>query len=143
MKILKQNLTEKLASQPNIIFLLDGVGAVISFLLLMVILNYGNEIIGMPAKALKGLALISALLCFYSLGCYLFLRYRFALFIRIIGFANLLYCIVTIGVGLFYRSVLTKQGSAYFFAEIIVICALVNIELSVAGRLKKNQEELH
>jgi uncharacterized membrane protein HdeD (DUF308 family) len=60
-------------------------------------------------------------------------------FIKGISIANLLYCVLTIGLVIFYNPQLTTIGIAYFLGEIAIICGLVCIELRVAMEINKSR----
>jgi hypothetical protein len=91
----------------------------------------------MPKTTLTYLSAIAACFCFYSAICFLILKENWIPFIRLISIANLLYCVLTMGLLITYYTQLTTLGSAYFLAEITLICVLVCIELTVARKIKK------
>ena len=83
--------------------------------------------------------------CDCSLFLYLFdyfffvIKAKWTTFIKGISIANLLYCILTIGLIIFYHPQLTTIGIAYFLGEIAIICGLVYIELNVANEINKSR----
>jgi hypothetical protein len=91
----------------------------------------------MPVSVLTQLSMIAACFCIYSALCFLFLKRNWAPFIQIIGIANLLYCVLTMGVVLIHFQRLTALGIAYFLGEIVIVSVLIYIELNVAGELRK------
>lgn len=93
----------------------------------------------MPKTVLTYLSVIAIFFCIYSTACFLFLKGRWTPFIRLIGFANLLYCALTIVLLLKYYPSLTIIGTTYFLIEIIIICGLSYVELNVAKEIKKNR----
>ena len=104
---------------------------------LFIIMRQLNQYFGMPKTVLTNLSVIASLFCIYSTTCFLFLKGRWTLFIRIIGVANLLYCVLTIGLVIKYYSLLTIIGTIYFLIEIVIICGLSYVELKVATEIKK------
>ncbi|HYF04393.1 MAG TPA: hypothetical protein VEC36_13500 [Patescibacteria group bacterium] len=131
------NAVNKLAREPKILFLIDALGALLSAFLLFVVLRNFNEYFGMPETILTYLAAIAALLCTYSMACFLFLRSNWTPFVRAISIANLLYCILTAGLLIKYFTIMTFFGLTYFLLEIALVCGLVYIELKVATRIKQ------
>jgi hypothetical protein len=132
-KIIKQ-----LSSDPKKLFLIDCLGALTTAFLLFVVLRSFNEYIGMPVSILNYLAVIAVCFCVYSTICFFVIKAKWTPFIKGISIANLLYCILTISLVIFYHPQLTIFGIAYFLGEIAIIFGLVYIELNVANEIKKN-----
>ncbi len=128
MKKLLIYFTEK----PKMLLLIDSIGAFSTALMLFVIMRVGDEYFGMPTTALTYLLAIAICYCMYSAACYLFLKNRFAPFIRFVGMANLLYCALTITLLIKYTPLLTIIDTVYFWGEICIICVLSYIEIKVA-----------
>ena len=122
--------------QQKVLFLIDSIGAFITAISLFVVMRQLNEYFGMPKKVLTYLSIIAACLFVYSTFCFLFLKVRRTAFVRLIGIANLFYCILTIGLLFKYFDLLTILGKIYFLIEIVIICGLSYIELKVAIRNK-------
>ena len=139
MKRTVRKIINKLTVEPKIIFLIDSIGAIITAFFLFVILINFNEYFGMPPTILTCLSIIVAFFCIYSMSCFFFLKENWTRFIRTISIANLLYCILTMGLVIVNYSILTTLGIAYFLVEIIIICGLVYIELNVANTIKQNR----
>lgn len=131
ISVVKQaiNYTTK---KPKILFLIDGTGAMFTAFLWFVILKNFHEYFGMPQTILTYLAIIAVIFCIYSTTCFLFLKDNWTPYIRVISIANLVYCILTIGILIANHPILTVLGITYFLIEILVICGLVYIELKVA-----------
>jgi len=104
-----------------------------------VILIYFNHYFGISKTTFSYLSLFAAFLCIYSTTCFLFLKDNWVFYIRIISFANLLYCVLTLGMMIFNHAELTIIGLIYFLVETAIISGLVYIELSVANAIKKNK----
>ncbi|MGC4233772.1 MAG: hypothetical protein QM594_12415 [Niabella sp.] len=124
-----------LVSKPKMLFLIDSLGAMLTAFLLFAVLRNFNEYFGMPVVILTYLSVIAMLFCVYSATCFFFLKKDWPLFIRAIGYANLLYCILTAGLLMRHYSILTVPGITYFVVEIVVVCLLVYIEFKVATAL--------
>ena len=130
MKKIIKHFTEK----QKALFLLDSAGAFMTAFSLFVIVRQFNEYFGMPKKELTYLSLVAFCFCIYSAACFLFLKRGLLLFIKFIGIANLIYCALTIGLLIKYRSLLTIIGTTYFLIEIVIICGLSYVQLNVATR---------
>ncbi len=124
------------SKKPGTLFLLDGLGAALTALSLFFVLRPYCNAIGMPVNILSCLSLIGLCYCAYSMSCYFLLKDRWTGFLRIIGFGNLLYCLLTMIFLTVYYQDLTPLGLIYFFGEILIILLLVYIELSVATLLR-------
>ena len=121
------------------LFLIDGIGAIMTAFFLFVVMRQFNEYFGMPKTVLTYLSVIAVCFFIYSTTCFLFLKGRWTPFIRLIGIANLLYCALTIGLLFKYYPLLTIIGTVYFLIEIVIISGLSYIELKVAIRNKEKQ----
>lgn len=116
-----------LTSNRKRLFFVDGIGAILSALLLTVLAQY-ESISRMPQHVLYPLAAIACVFAIYSISCYYSVRNNHKPFLRTIAIANLLYCCITlILVAVFFQQ-LTMAGLLYFVFEIIIICSLVYIE---------------
>lgn len=129
-----QNLTQKLGLRPRNVFLLDGVGAIFSALLLVALLAPFENIFGMPRKVLYTLSIPAFGFAVYSLSCYFIDVKRWQSFLKFIAFANFIYCCVTFGLVIREYDSLTMLGVAYFLGEIVIIFAVIGIELMVLTR---------
>lgn len=130
-------LINHLAEKQKTLFLIDSLGAILTAFFLFVIMQLFNEYFGMPKTVLIYLSIIAICFCIYSTACFLFLKRRCTPFIRLIGFANLFYCVLTIGLLIKYYPLLTIIGITYFLIEIVIICGLSYVELNVANKNKK------
>ncbi len=129
------SIIKRLTLQPKTLFLIDGLGALVTAFFLFVILRTYNVYFGMPPNTLTYLSLIAIVFCLYSITCYFFLKDNWRPFLRTISIANLLYCCLTMGLVTYYYSRLTTLGVTYFLAEIIVVFALVFIEMKTLAAL--------
>lgn len=125
-----------LIRKPKILFLIDGIGALVTAFSLFVILRTFHEYFGMPKVTLNYLSIVAAIFCFYSSSCFFLLKNNWQPFLRIIGVANLLYCCVTMCLMIYYYDRLTILGITYFLTEIIIVCAVAFMELNI---LKNNR----
>jgi hypothetical protein len=132
---LLEKLTTKLVKKPKLIFLIDSIGAFLTALLLFVILKNLTYYFGMPTTNITLLSSLAACFCLYSAICFLFLKGKWKLFIKIISFANLLYCLLTLGFLFVNYNQITSLDLTYFLLEIVIICTIVYIELTVWSRI--------
>jgi hypothetical protein len=118
----------RVSPKPKTLFLIDGLGGLVTALLLYGVLRPFHEYVGMPPKVLIYLTLIAALFFIYSTLCHLFVKENWKPFLKIISYANLLYCCLTLLLMIYYFQELTTLGVGYFLAEILVILVLVYFE---------------
>jgi hypothetical protein len=136
MQINIKSAIDYFSRNPRTLFLLDGLGAVLTtFSLFFVLRNY-YDYFGIPANILTYLSVIGLVYCAYSMACYCLLKDYWTPYLRIIGISNFLYCILTTMLLYAYYKGLTRIGLTYFLAEILIIMLLVYIELRVANMLR-------
>ncbi len=117
---------------PNLLFLVDSLGALLSAFLLSQLLARFENVFGMPKNELYQLSIIASFFALYSLTCYLSKLENWKLYLKLIAIANLIYCIITIGmiIDQFYK--ITLLGLIYFALEITIIFTLAIFEFKVA-----------
>ena len=118
-------------ASPRSIFLLDGIGAFVSTLLLLIV-GYFDEVFGIPINLLYQLLPIAIFCTLFSLTVYFLYPAKWKRFLLSIGIVNILYCCLTFVSIIFYYDSLTILGVAYFSIEIFIILLLSSIELSIA-----------
>jgi len=124
-----QQMINKLCLNPKRIFLIDGIGALLTVFFLVAILSTFNEYFGMPQKILTILSVIGLFFCIYSISCFFFIKNNWRLFLKVIIIANTLYCCLTIALVIYFYQQLTILGISYFILEIFVVLGLVAIEI--------------
>jgi hypothetical protein len=124
-------------NNPKRIFLIDGIGAVFSSLLLGVILPLFHVEIGMPKNSLYFLSLFPVLYCFFSFGCYSKTKSIKKYHLYIIGSLNLIYCLISVFKVAEHLGSLTDLGFAYFLIEIIVVLLIAAYEIKLSITLSK------
>lgn len=127
-----QSIISRIISNPKLIFLIDGFGALLSVFLLSVVLVQLESWIGMPAQTLYILAGIAVFFAVYSFGCAFRIKKNWRSFLKVIVGFNLSYCILTFLLLFFHQAQLTNLGIVYFLLEILVIAGLAIFELKVA-----------
>ena len=113
-------------------FLIDGVGAVVSALMLGVLLPTFNTHIGMPVPILHWLGALACVFSVYSFSNVLMIKTPSSRNLSIIAIINLIYCCLTAGLVLHNINSLTLIGVGYFVAEILVLIGLAYRELKAA-----------
>lgn len=133
-------IVENLKLNPKVIFLIDGIGALITCISLFVISFFAQEYFGMPKSVLYSLGFLVAFYTIYSLSCYFFLFdklensvSKWQSFLKVIIVANSLYCVLMTFLLTQFNQNLTILGLAYFSFEIIVIIALVILEAKLVS----------
>ena len=114
--------------KPKTLFLIDGLGAILSALMLGVVLVHFQDLIGMPIRALYVLAFLPCLFMIYSFSCFFFLRDNWSPYLKFIAIVNFLYCLFSIGMMIIHRESLTAVGYIYFIVEIIIVLVIAGIE---------------
>lgn len=111
------------------LFLIDGLGALTTAGLLFFLLAEFDYLFGMPKPILHGLSLMAILFSAYSFSCLIMVKQNWKIFLSLIAFANITYCLLTSGLMLYHYSKLTQLGLMYFVGEIAIIIMLVFFEL--------------
>ena len=128
------SLVQKTTSNSKQLFLVDGFGALVSAFFLGVVLVYFQEAIGMRLNILYFLAILPVFFAMYSFSCYFLLKKNHRTFIRVIAYANLLYCCLTLSLVVFYYESLTSLGLTYFFVEIIIVGIIIGIQFKASSK---------
>lgn len=126
------SIIDRANQDPHFIFLIDGIGASITALALLLILPHLPEVFTMPVNILYFLGTIALLFAAYSLGNYFAKLSKVKLLISIIAFANLAYCLFSVFIMLQLGDRLSSMDVVYFVGEVMIISALAIFELKVA-----------
>lgn len=116
----------------NQLFFIDGVGAVVSALILGTILPAVNSYIGMPVLVLHYLGFLACVFAIYSFSNILIIKPPQSRNLSFIAIINLIYCCLTAGLVLYSFNSLTLIGVGYFVAEILILIGLAYVELKAA-----------
>ncbi|MDB2657016.1 hypothetical protein N9Y60_03055 [Crocinitomicaceae bacterium] len=118
------------------IFLIDGVGAMVTAALLFFLLGSFPSFFGVPNYLLVVLSGIAFTFAVYSLTCHLLLRSerlkRNREALRIIALMNIGYCILTIVSMIELRSTISVWGMLYFIGEIMLILVIAFTDIRLA-----------
>jgi hypothetical protein len=128
------SLAEKLSTQPRRVFLMDGLGAVVSALALGVGLPAIQPLIGMPREVLSLLAAIPVGYAVYSLGCAARLPAKWPNWLRGIALLNAGYAGFSVAMLAVHAAQIQPLGWAYFVGEILLLAGLAPLEWRIAAR---------
>ncbi|MDX2249594.1 MAG: hypothetical protein SF052_22610 [Bacteroidia bacterium] len=132
--MLLEQLEKTLNENPRTLFLIDGVGAIVSAFLLGVVLVRWERVFGIPAPTLYLLASLPVLFAVYDFYCYQTQKEKPGVFLRTIALANLLYCLLSMGFAFYHFPTITIWGGAYILSEILIVVLLAMLELRLAKR---------
>lgn len=130
------------ALKPKTIFLVDGLGAVLTAILLMAVVRTFDEYFGMPRPILTLLSIMAIIFALYSFSCFAFSGNNIQKFLRPIIAANLTYSILTSGLVIYFYNRLTFLGVAYFVGEVLIICGLVSLERKILKATKTKHSSI-
>jgi hypothetical protein len=111
------------------IFLIDGVGALLSAGVVFVFRLQGS---GLPDPVLVGLLGFALLFSMFSLTCYFRKPLRWPHFLRSVAIANLLYGAATLALVFLYFDVTPLLQRYFFVAEAGVLAVLAVVEFRLA-----------
>lgn len=125
----------KLEANPKRLFIVDGIGAIVSAIMLGIVLVRLESYIGIPSTTLYILAIIPIFFLFYD-----FISYRsedayIGRRLQGIAIMNLLYCFLSIGFTYYHRESITSLGLVYVVIEILIILYIVVLELKAAAKV--------
>ncbi len=129
-----QNLTKSIEDNPIKLFLIDGLGALLSGTLYIGLLANFQSFFGMPLREIYILTVLAAIYAVYSFSCYFLKVDRWPIFLKAIAIANLLHCCLTIGLIIYFKEVITIWGVLYFIGELIIVVPLALFEWRTASR---------
>ena len=130
------HLLSKAAKHPRMLFLVDGLGALLSAFLLGVVLPKFEDVFGIPSSVLYILAVIPIFFALYDLYCYLKRDNKSGIYLRIIAILNLLYCCVSLGLIIACAKTITTIGWCYIIIEIVIVGLLAIFEYMIGRKVK-------
>ncbi len=126
------NLIHQINKEPRKLFLIDGLGALLSAFLLGVVLVKLEHIFGIPRSALYVLAVIPCFFAAYDIYRYWRLDKNLSRFLQMIAVLNVAYCCLSIGVAISHHAVITTLGWGYIIGEVIIVVSLALLEWKIA-----------
>ena len=118
--------------QPNQLFVIDGLGALISAFFLGVVLIHFQSLVGIPTSTLYLLAAIPCAFFLFDVYSYLSTREDKSALLFGIGTLNLLYCVLSLGLTIFHSSSVTTLGWVYIIVEILIVAGIGLYEIWVS-----------
>jgi len=113
---------------PKKLFLIDGIGALLSIFLLGVVLVRYEFIFGLPPTTLYVLAGIPVFFAIYDLFAYKTEGAKAGKLLRGIAVMNVLYCCLSIGLAACHHEVVTGFGWVYIIIEVMIVFALAMVQ---------------
>lgn len=114
------------------LFLVDGIGAIVSAVMLGIVLVKYESFFGIPASALYILAILPCFFAAYDFFCYFIIDNHHKKYIKAIAIVNILYCILSISLALFHKDLITYLGWIYIIVEVIIVIVVAVIELKAS-----------
>lgn len=127
-----EQVKSEIKSNPKKMFLIDGLGALLSAFLLGVVLVRFENYFGVPSKELYILSFLACIFAVYDLVCYLRIEENWRPFLKAIAIINLLYCCLTAGLLMYHYQHITSLGITYFLLEMLIVVGVAVIELKMA-----------
>lgn len=119
------------------IFLIDGIGALISSIFLGIILPYFNPYFSLPIDILYSLSLVAVCFAVYSITCHYKAHSNSRNLLLIIAILNCFYGLSTLLILFIYKELITIFDYVYFIIELFILLALIIIEVNIWKRFKK------
>ncbi len=130
-----QKILSPFIKNPKQLFILDGLGAMLSAFMLGVVLVYFQAIIGMPINTLYFLAAVPCVFILFNFFGYLSKTNKVRSFLKTIAYFNISYCFISLAFTFFHMESLTALGWFYFIVEILLVLTVAYLELQTAGRI--------
>lgn len=131
---------QKIAGHPRKVFLIDGLGACLTAILLL-FLGTSTNLLGIPRPVTVCLAAIAGVAAYFSLSRYFYFTGNWQPELKFIIIFNLGYCVVTAGLLVYFFRAITTIGWIYFLSEIAVILCLVALEWRVLSQNRQRNPE--
>lgn len=120
------------AKNPEKLFLADGLGAILSAVLLGVVLVKLEPLFGIPRRTLYFLALFPCLFALYDFYFAIRTPRNIVVYLKGIAMMNGFYCLLSLGVSIYHFQELTILGWIYIGLEIAIVMTLASLEFKVA-----------
>ena len=119
-------------TRPKNLFLLDGIGAIASIIMLGEVLVVLQPYVGIPKSTLYLLAAIPVFFLLFDIYSYVAKPVYDKRNLKIIASLNSMYCCLSLIMAVYHKDVVTLLGWLYIIAEILIIAYIVFIELKTA-----------
>lgn len=128
-----KQIINKMLLSPQKLFLIDGIGAMLSAFLLGVVLIKLEWLFGIPSSILYLLAAFPLFFAVYDYYSYQQSSSIQKKLLKGIALLNILYCCLSIGLTVYHQAVITYWGWIYIIFEVIIVMVLAFLELKVAS----------
>ena len=135
------HLVQQASIRPRQLFLLDGLGALLSALLLGVVLPRVQSLVDIPLPTLYLLAIFPVFFAAFDCFSYRKKEGTLALQLKIIAILNGLYCGLSLGLAFYHQTQLTHLGWLYIVVEVLIVGGLAIFEWRVAKRMEDGEKE--
>ncbi|MEW4567783.1 hypothetical protein AB1L88_07940 [Tautonia sp. JC769] len=120
---------------PRRLFLIDGLGALVSAAMLGVVLVRLESVFGVPPRMLLVLAIFPVFFAVYDFACFLLDPRSPGRLLRPIGLANLSYVVIGMILMVRHSDFIMLPGWIYLVSEMLIVAALGFAELQVSRQL--------
>lgn len=124
-----ESLFNYLQIKTKSIFLIDGLGALLTFGLLKGLVSPNEAWFGVPEAIVEILAWTAAGFALFSFFVYTFICAHYSRWLTAIAIANSMYCVLSLGFLIYCQARVTWLGWVYFMGEIGVVLFLVRVEV--------------
>jgi len=139
--MLLTQLIKKAKSDPKKLFVIDGIGALISAFLLGIVFVNISSYIGIPTSTLYILAAFPIFFAIFDMYCYQKEHNTMGILLKTIAVLNLLYCFISIGFAIYHKEMLTNLGWIYISVEILILVFLSFIEFTVGKKIMNHHHQ--
>lgn len=126
---LVNHIAKNIIKKPVHAFLLDGIGALLSAILLIFLIAPFENFFGLHKSIAFNLSIPVFGFTIFSFSCYFLNIKNWKPFLLLIAIANFIYCCTTLVITITHYLSLKAFGILYFSGEILAILAIVSIEL--------------
>ena len=130
----------RFTQNPKRLFLIDGIGALLSAFLLGIVLVALEPFVGIPKSTLYILAVFPIGFALVDAFGFWFTS-QVALVLKVIATLNLLYIALSLALASYHLETITLWGWIYITGELAIVLALAITELKVARRLQEKSVE--
>ena len=125
-------LTTTVFQRPRLLFLIDGLGAMLTAAILTFVVAPLESVFGMPYLVVYKLSTVAIFMALYSMINYKFFGKKWRGWMIAIAVANAIYCLITISTMIIHWQSITFMGIIYFTVEAAIIARLLVLEFRTA-----------
>ena len=130
----------KINLNPKQLFLIDGIGALLSAFLLGIVLVRFEHMFRIPTSVLYVLAVIPLFFAVYDFYFYRKGHQKLGLALKGIALLNLIYCSISIGVLWYHFDQVKLLGWIYIIVEIVIVLFLAMVEFKTGNEMLKTSK---